>query len=180
MKEVADIELGKKLDKVAIIISIAVVGLVIFMRGDYKPDLGIDTTFIPRVNAILNTGVAIALLAALVMIKQKKVAAHQLMINVAMVLSALFLVGYVLYHFTNYETSYCGEGTGRTVYFTLLITHIIFAGLSLPFILFTYIRAFTGQYEAHRKLAKRVWPVWFYVAITGPIVYLMLSPCYEF
>lgn len=180
MKEVGNVALGKKLDKIAVVLSVVVVGLVIFMRGDYKPDLGFDTTFIPRINAILNSGVAIALLAALVMIKQRKVVAHQVMINVAMVLSALFLVGYVLYHFTNYETSYCGEGTIRTVYFVLLISHIVLAGLSLPFIMFTYIRGVTGQYEAHRRLARKVWPVWFYVALTGPIVYLMLSPCYQF
>lgn len=180
MNQKPNIALGKKLDRVAVVVSIAVVGLVIFMRGDYKPDIGIDTTFIPKVNAILNTGVALALIVALVMIKQKNKAAHQMAINLAMVLSALFLVFYVLYHFTNYETGYGGEGTMRTVYFTLLISHIVLAGLSLPFILFTYIRAYTGQYEAHKKMARWVWPVWFYVAVTGPVVYLMLSPYYQF
>lgn len=173
-----NVELGKKLDRVAVLLSIVVIALVIFMRGDYKPDIGIDTTFIPRINALLNTGVALALVAALVFIKRGNVIAHRSAVFVAMVLSTFFLLFYVLYHFTNYETSYCFDGGLRTLYFILLISHIILAGLSLPFILFTFIRGYTGQVVKHKRMARLVYPVWLYVSVTGPLVYLMLAPCY--
>jgi putative membrane protein len=173
-----NVQLGKKLDRISYVISAVVIALVIFMRGDYKPDLGIDFTFIPKLNAIINSLVALVLLLALYFIKNKNIKAHQRSINVAMVLSLFFLLFYVLYHFTNYETKYCGEGLSKTIYFIVLISHIILAGVSLPFILMTWIRGFTGQITKHRKMTKWVFPVWFYVAITGPIVYLMLAPCY--
>ncbi|MEL6865661.1 MAG: DUF420 domain-containing protein [Bacteroidota bacterium] len=115
---------------------------------------------------------------ALYFIKQGRVEAHRRAIYLALGLSAMFLLSYVVYHFTTEETRYCMEGNIRYVYFTLLITHVILAGLILPFILFTFIRAFTGQYEMHRKMARWVFPLWLYVAITGPICYLMLMPCY--
>ena len=98
--------------------------------------------------------------------------------QIAILGSALFLILYVLYHFTSTETSYCGEGNWRYVYFFILITHIVLAAVILPFILFTYIRAYIGDFSRHKKLAKRVWPLWVYVSMTGPIVYLMLRPCY--
>lgn len=172
------IELGRKLDKLAYGLSIVVICLVVFMRGDYKPDLGIDTSFIPMVNAIINSLVAVVLVVALYFAKQRRIKAHQISINMAMGLSLVFLLLYVLYHFTNYETTYCGQGNIRYIYFFILITHIILAGLSLPFILLTYIRGFTGQITKHRKMTKFVFPVWLYVSITGPVVYFMLSPCY--
>ena len=96
----------------------------------------------------------------------------------AMVCSALFLLCYVAYHFTNEETRFGGEGFARTAYFVLLISHIVLAALSLPFILQTWIYGFTNQFEKHRKMAKLVFPVWLYVALTGPICYLMLQPYY--
>ncbi len=171
-------ELGKKLDKVAYVLSAIVIALVILMRGDYKPDLGFDTSFLPAVNAILNTFCALCLMMAVFFIKRRNIIMHRRMIYGAMVFSALFLLCYVLYHFTNVETKYCGEGTDRIIYFVILITHIILAGLSLPFILMTFIRGYTFQVEKHRKMAKWVYPIWLYVAITGPVVYLMLAPCY--
>lgn len=171
-------ELGKKLDKLAYILSAVVIALVIFMRGDYKPDLGFDTTGLPAVNAILNTFCALSLMAAVFFIKRKNIIMHRRMIYASMVFSALFLVCYVLYHFTNVETKYCGEGIKKTVYFIILITHIILAGLSLPFILLTFIRGYTFQVEKHKKMAKWVYPIWLYVAMSGPVVYFMLAPCY--
>jgi putative membrane protein len=95
----------------------------------------------------------------------------------AMVLSACFLLSYTGYHFTTEEILFCREGMIRSVYYVLLFSHIILAGLSLPFILLTFIRGFTGDYATHRKMAKWVFPVWLYVAATGPIVYLFLGPC---
>lgn len=173
-------ELGRKLDKVAYLVSAVVLVLVIFMRGDYKPDLGVSFSWVPLTNAIINSAVFLCLLSALIFIKRKNTVAHQRSINIAMLLSIAFLLLYVLYHFTTRETPYCGQGMKRTIYFVFLISHIVLAGLSLPFILLTYIRAYTNQYEKHRALAKKVMPVWMYVAITGPIVYWMLAPCYSF
>ncbi len=170
--------LAKKMNIAAIIISVIVLGLVAGLRPAAKPDFGIDFSFLPQVYSSINAIVAICLVMALVEIKRKNMAAHQRYIYISMGLSALFLILYVVYHFTTPETKYCGVGTIRYIYFFILITHIVLAALILPFILFTFIRAYTGQYEAHRKMAKIVWPFWFYVAVTGPIIYLMLRPCY--
>ncbi|HMU04464.1 MAG TPA: DUF420 domain-containing protein, partial [Saprospiraceae bacterium] len=143
-----------------------------------KIDLGVDFSFLPPIHAVLNTLVTICLLAAIYFIKRKEVESHRKAIYGALLFSGLFLLCYVLYHFTTEETTYCKEGAIRSVYFFLLISHIIFAGLSLPFILLTFTRGFTFQVEKHRKMARWVFPIWLYVAITGPICYLMLKPCY--
>ena len=176
MKE--NIPLAKKLGVAAWIISGAVLILVGLMRR-VKFDVGIDFSFLPPVHASFNVVVSIALLFALFYIKRKNIVAHRNSIFIAMVFSFLFLLSYVAYHFTTEETKFCMEGTQRTVYFLLLISHIVLAGISLPFILFTFIRGYTYQVERHKKLARWVWPIWFYVAISGPICYLMLRPCYS-
>lgn len=172
-----NIQLGKKLDRVAVLITVLVLFLVGLMRRT-KIDVGIDFSFLPPYHAIFNTIVAIALICALVFIKKGAIEKHRRSMNVAFLFSFLFLLCYVAYHFTTEETRYCGEGTMRTIYFVFLISHIILAGVSLPFILMTYIRGYTGQVAKHRAMSKWVWPIWFYVAITGPICYLILRPCY--
>ncbi|MEM6771925.1 MAG: DUF420 domain-containing protein, partial [Bacteroidota bacterium] len=96
----------------------------------------------------------------------------------ALGLSVLFLLCYVVYHFTTQETAYPVDAPYRTLYLTILFSHIALAGILLPFILLTTLRALVGKYEMHRKMAKIVWPLWLYVAITGPVVYLMLRPYY--
>ena len=172
-----NLPLAKKLNKGATLISIVVVLLVVMMRK-IKLDLGIDFTFLPPFYSSLNALVALVLLLALNAIKKKDVATHRRYMTVALGLSALFLLCYVLYHITTPETNYCKEGNIRYLYFFLLITHIILAALLLPFILFTYIRAYTGQIMLHRKMARLVFPLWLYVAVTGPVIYFMLRPCY--
>lgn len=172
-----NIELAKKLNRWALAISAVVVLLVVMMRK-IKIDTSIDFTFLPPVYSTLNALTAIVLLIAFYFIKQKNIEAHRKSMYVAIGLSILFLLGYVLYHITTPETKYCGEGNIRMVYFALLITHIVLAAVILPFILFTFIRAYTGQIEKHRKMAKWVYPLWLYVAVTGPIIYFMLRPCY--
>jgi putative membrane protein len=97
----------------------------------------------------------------------------------AMGLSFLFLVSYILHHLFAGETTFGGTGAIRYVYYTILATHIVLAAVILPFILFTAYRALIGENEAHRKLAKKTWPVWFYVAVTGPVVYALISPYYQ-
>ena len=171
--------LAKRLKIVAWILTVVVLGLVAAMR-EIKISLpeGIDLSFLPAVHASLNSLVALFLIIGLIMIKQKKVVAHKRAISAAMICSILFLLCYVSYHFTTPETKFGGTGTIRTVYFVLLISHIVLAAVSFPFILFTWIYGFTHQVSKHRRMAKYVFPVWLYVAITGPICYLMLRPYY--
>lgn len=174
-----NIQLAKRLNIWAWVVTVAVLLLVGLMRQVKIPvPDGWDFSFLPAFHAILNTLTALVLLASFYFIKQKNVIMHRRMIYVAMTLSVLFLLSYVTYHFTTESVKFGGEGTIRYVYFFLLITHITLAGLILPFILFTFIRAYTNQIERHRKMAKWVFPLWLYVAITGPVCYLMLMPYY--
>jgi putative membrane protein len=173
----ANIALEKKLNRIAYAVSLVVLLLVGMMRR-VKIDLGIDFSFLPPVHSSLNALCAVFLLFALYYIKQRNVTQHRRMIYAAMTCSALFLVSYVLYHFTTAETRYGGTGILRTVYFVLLITHVVLAAVILPFILLTFNRAFTHQYDRHKKMARWVFPLWLYVAISGPICYLMLRPYY--
>ncbi len=174
----ANIQLEKRLNVVAYIVS-AVVLLLVGMMRRYKVEIpGIDFSFLPPLHASLNALTAVILLAALYFIKNKQVENHRRAIYAAMTCSALFLLSYVLYHFTTPETRYGGVGVWRTVYFFFLITHVILAALTLPFILFTFTRAYTGQFARHKKMARWVYPLWLYVAVTGPVCYLMLRPYY--
>lgn len=172
-----NIPLEKKLNLLAYIVSVVVLLLVGLMRR-VKIDLGIDFHFLPPIHASLNALTAVILLTALYFIKNKQVENHRKAIYAAMVCSALFLLSYVLYHFTTPETRFGGVGSIRTVYFILLITHVVLAAVTLPFILLTFNRAYTWQIERHKKMARWVFPLWLYVAITGPVCYLMLKPYY--
>ena len=169
--------LEKRLNWIAYVVSFVVLLLVGLMRR-VKIDLGIDFSFLPPVHASLNALTALILVAAYYFIRNKNVAMHRRAIYAAMVCSGLFLLSYVLYHFTTPETKFGGEGIIRAVYFFILITHVVLAAVILPFILLTFNRAYTGQYDRHRKMARWVFPLWLYVAITGPVCYLMLKPYY--
>lgn len=189
----ANTALEKKLNIAAWIATAAVLLLVGMMRRVKIPlPDGVDFTWLPPVYSFMNALTAVLLIYGLYQIKQKNVEKHRKAIYAALTCSALFLVGYVLYHFTTPETIY-GDvnddgivdaaelaviGSMRTVYLIFLFSHIVLAGLIFPFILFTFIRAYTGQFERHRKMAKWVFPIWLYVAITGPVVYLLLYPYY--
>lgn len=165
-----------RLNTVAWVVTVIVWLLVGAMRR-YKFDISADLSFLAGLNALFNTGVTLALLSAFYFIKNKNIEAHRRSIYVAMGLSAGFLLSYVGYHFTNEEIEFCKEGVIRQVYYFILFSHIILAGLSLPFILLTFIRGYCGDYEKHRKMANWVFPVWLYVAATGPLVYFFLLPC---
>ncbi len=157
-----------------------VVFAVVVLLGRVKLDvnLGFDIHIFAKINAIINSTIAILLVAALVAVKTKKFLLHKRLMMSALILSILFLVSYIAHHLLSGDTKYGGEGTIRTVYYVILITHIFLAAIILPFILFTAYRGLTGEYALHKKLAKITWPLWFYVAVTGPIVYLMISPYY--
>ncbi len=171
-------ELRKKLDVVAYILSAAILLLVALMRPANRYAVDFDTSWMPGFNAVVNSIAGVFLILAVYFIKRKNIKAHRNMIFGAMICSFFFLLTYVVYHFTTPETKYCFEGTIRYVYFFVLITHIILAGISLPFILLTFSRGFSFSIEKHKKMARWVFPVWLYVVITGPVVYLMLKPCY--
>lgn len=173
-----DSSLRKKLDIAAYIISAVVLLLVGYMRQADRIPVSFDTMWMPGFNALVNTAAGVCLVFALYFIKKKNIIAHRNFIFAAMGLSAIFLLVYVVYHFTTPETTYCKEGTIRYVYYFLLLTHIALAGLSLPFILLTFNRGFTFSIIKHKRLARWVLPLWLYVVITGPVVYLMLKPCY--
>jgi len=156
-------------------------------------DLGFNPHLFAKANAIINSVVAFLLLAGLVTIKQKKYSLHKMIMLSAMALSILFLLCYIGHHLLAGETRY-GDinhdglvddaerlqvGGLRTLYYIILVTHIPLAAIILPFILFAAYRALTGEYEQHKKLTRITWPVWFYVAVTGVIVYYMISPYYS-
>lgn len=171
--------LSKKLGVAAWILSAAVLLLVVAMQKIKLPlPDGWSTGFLPPFHAGLNAFAALVLIVSLIFIKLGNVKLHRATMVLAMILSVLFLLSYVSYHMTNDPTRYGGVGAMRTVYFILLITHIVFAAVSLPFILFTFIAGWTNRFTAHRKLARWVFPMWLYVAVTGPICYWMLKPYY--
>ncbi len=174
-----------------------IVFAVVTVLGRYnlagKTTFSFDVHVFARVNAFINGTVAVLLLAGLYFAKQKNFALHKKIMITAMILSVLFLVSYICHHLLAGETMYgetdvipglseaekAAAGGSRTIYLLILLTHIPLAGLALPFILFSAYRALTGEYEKHKNLVRIVWPVWFYVAVTGVIVYLMISPYYQ-
>lgn len=176
-KNEPDIRLARRLSVIAWVISVIVLLLVGIMRR-VKLEVDIDFSILPAVNATINTCTAVVLIMAYYFIRRKQIERHRRMMYLALTLSFVFLLCYVLYHFTTPETLFCREGWIRTLYFIILISHVVLAAVIFPFVLFTFIRGFTGQFARHRKMARWVYPVWLYVAISGPVVYLLLSPCY--
>lgn len=175
-------------------VSFVVFAAVVFL-SKYKldVDLGFDVHVFAKANAIINSMVAILLLAGLFTVKQKKYELHKKIMLTAISLSVLFLLSYIAHHLLAGDTKF-GDlnhdgivsidekalaGNLRIFYYFILITHIPLAAIILPFILFTAYRALTGEYDKHRKLVRVTWPVWFYVAVTGVVVYLMISPYYN-
>lgn len=136
--------------------------------------------FLPAFNAIVNATSTVLLILSLYLIKRKKISAHKKLNILTFVLSSLFLVSYIIFHATGIKTTYGGEGTIRSVYYFILITHIILAAIVLPLVLFSFRSGLQMQVEKHRKLVRWSYPIWLYVTITGVIVYLMISPYYTF
>jgi putative membrane protein len=139
---------------------------------------GYDFSFLPPIYASVNGLTAVLLIAAFIAIKNKMRALHERIMKTCIFLSASFLIMYVLYHMTSDPTPYGGNGGWRYVYFFILVSHIVLSVAVIPLVLFTLVRALSGNFERHRALAKFTFPVWLYVAVTGVIVYLMISPYY--
>jgi len=134
--------------------------------------------FLPPIYATLNAFTAMLLIAAFWAIKNKKIALHEKLMKTAIIFSVLFLVLYVAYHMTSDSTKFGGEGIIKIVYFVILITHILLSVAVIPFVLITYVRAITNQVMLHKKIARFTFPLWLYVAVSGVIVYIMISPYY--
>ena len=188
----------KKNDQLAYILigvfSVVVFAVVTFLS---KFTLGVELPFdkhiFALINAVINTAVAVLLIAGLVAVKQKNYRLHKTIMMTAMIFSLLFLVTYIAHHLLAGEAKFGDAnfdgvvddaekallGNTRPFYLILLGTHIVLAATSLPFILWTAYRALTSDFVAHKNLAKKVWPIWFYVAVTGPIVYLMIKQYYN-
>ncbi|WP_207497288.1 DUF420 domain-containing protein [Aridibaculum aurantiacum] len=176
------------------IFSVVVFTVITFLgRIELDVEPGFDIHIFAKINALTNTAVAVLLVWALVAVKNKNYALHRNVMYGAMLLSIVFLVSYIAHHLLAGEARFgdldhdgvvsaeekLQAGSIRIVYLVLLITHIILAAFILPIILLTAYRAMTGEWQRHRKLAKYTWPLWFYVAVTGPIIYLMISPYYK-
>ena len=156
---------------VSIVIPIAVAALF-GIRVD-----GVDFSFLPPFYAGINGLTAILLVSALIAIKSKNMALHQRLIQVCLVLSLLFLLCYVAYHMTSDSTPYGGDMKG--LYYFILISHILLSIAVIPLVLFTYLFAWEGKFDKHKKWTRFAFPIWLYVAVTGVIVYLMISPYYK-
>lgn len=139
---------------------------------------GYDFSFLPPIYASTNGLTAILLVISYVAIRKGNRQLHERLNKVCIGLSAAFLVLYVLYHMTSAPTPYGGQGWLRPVYYFILVTHIVLSVAVVPMILFTFSRALAGNFDRHKGLAKFTFPVWLYVAITGVLVYLMISPYY--
>ena len=163
-----------------IAVSVIVFGAVVAL-GRVKLDvqLGFDERIFAKINAAINSTVSVLLLLGLITVKSKKYLLHKRIMITAIILSCLFLVSYICHHLFTGETKFGGEGTIRYIYYFILGTHIVLAAIILPFILFTAYRSMIGEFARHKKLARITWPIWFYVAVTGVVVYFMISPYYN-
>jgi putative membrane protein len=167
--------------------------VVLLSRFKLQIDLGFDVHIFAKANAIINSLIALLLVAALVAVKNKRYGLHKKFMVAALILSVVFLVSYIAHHLLAGEAKFgdsnhdgvvsadeiAAVGNWRIVYYVILATHILLAAIILPFILYTAYRALIAEFPAHKKLARITWPLWFYVAVTGPIVYWFICPYYH-
>ena len=158
------------------IISIAIPVVVALLFGIKLPNIE-PLTFLPPIYASINAITSILLISALIAIKNKKMKLHRSLMQTAIFCSVIFLLMYVAYHITSVPTKY--EGEMIITYRVILISHIILSIVVIPLVLHSYIRAYLGDYQAHKKIVRYAYPVWLYVAVTGVIVYIMISPYYS-
>ncbi len=172
----------QKYNKWIVVLSIAIPLVVALLFGVNLRKMGYDVkplTFLPPIYATINGVTAIVLVWAVWAVKNGKRTLHERLMKLAITLSVLFLGMYVAYHMTSESTKYGGEGILRYIYFFILITHICLSVVIIPFVLVTYVRALAQNFDRHKKLARITYPLWLYVAVTGVVVYLMISPYYS-
>ena len=174
------IQSSKFIQNLILVISVVVPALVALLF--YGPALNIETnielSFFPKFHAGLNSIASVALLAGGYFIYKKNIQAHKASMLLAFFVSTIFLLSYVFYHSVSTPTSYGGEGILKVVYYFILITHIFLAAIVLPFILFTFYRALSNDFEKHKRIARWTYPLWLYVTVTGVLVYFLISPYY--
>ena len=169
-------QITKKYNKWIVILSI-VIPLVIAGLFRVKIDVELPV-FLPPIYASINAITAVLLVVAVWSIKRRKRVLHERLMKTALICSVLFLVLYVLYHMTSDSTKFGGEGAVKYIYLFILLTHILLSIIIIPFVLITYVRAITADFEKHKKIARFTFPLWLYVAVSGVVVYLMISPYY--
>jgi len=169
--------LEKKYNKWIVVLSVIIPLVVAVMFGIKIPNVE-PLSFLPPIYASINGLTALILLTALWAIKNNKRTLHERLMKTAIICSVLFLVMYVAYHMTSDSTKFGGEGAIKYVYYFILITHILLSIIVIPFVLITYVRAITKNFEGHKKIARYTFPLWLYVAISGVVVYIMISPYY--
>lgn len=179
MENKASLKQQRRFNRWIAVVSVAVPVVVALLFGIRIPDVE-PLGFLPPIYASINGLTAVLLLLALWAIKQGHRRLHQQLMTTCVALSLLFLVMYVAYHMTSDSTPYGGEGAIRYLYYFILISHILLSIVVIPLVLHTYARAYLKNFEAHRKLARITFPVWLYVAVTGVVVYLMISPYYPY
>ena len=171
-----------------------IVFTAVVVLGKFRLELdpGFNVHIFATINAFINSAIALLLVAALVAVKNGKYRLHKRLMTTALILSVLFLVSYIAHQLLAGEAKFGDSnhdglvseeekllvGNVRVVYYFILATHIFLAAIILPFILFTAYRALTAEYALHKKLARITWPLWLYVAVTGPVVYWLISPYY--
>lgn len=173
--------LEKKYNKWIVVLSVAIPLVVALLFGVNLRKMGFAVeplSFLPPIYATINGFTAILLVAAVVAIKNGKRQLHENLMKTAIACSILFLGMYVAYHMTSDSTKFGGEGMIKYMYYFILITHILLSVIIIPLVLITYVRALSQRFDSHRKIAKITFPIWLYVAVTGVIVYLMISPYY--
>lgn len=163
------------------LISVTIPALVFFLFYLKPPQIHIqaDLSVLPLLNASLNFTASILLLLGLYFIKTKRIIYHRYTMLTAFTLSVLFLISYVIYHTLSEPTHFGGTGIIRSVYFFILISHITLSVVIVPLVLITLSRALQSRFDRHRRIARWTWPLWFYVTVTGVLVYIMLSPYYR-
>ncbi|MBC3785471.1 DUF420 domain-containing protein [Spirosoma utsteinense] len=169
----------KKVSRVINVLSIAIPVAVAVMLGiRQKVDLGSWTSYLPHLNAIINSLTSVLLLLGLFFIKQGNVQAHKRVMLTAFGLGSLFLVCYILYHITHESTPFGGQGWIRPVYYFLLVSHIVLSIVVVWFVLRAVYFALSGQILRHKKTVKYTFPIWLYVSVTGVVVYFLIEPYY--
>lgn len=167
----------KKYNKLIVVLSVLIPVAVGVLFGIKIPNVE-PLSFLPPIYATINGFTAVLLVIAFIAIKTKKIKLHENVMKTAIGCSVAFLVMYVAYHMTSDSTKFGGEGVIKYIYYFVLITHILLSIIIIPFVLITYVRAITNNIEKHKKIAKITFPLWLYVAISGVIVYIMISPYY--
>mgnify|MGYP002777116800 CR=1 FL=1 len=174
-------EIEKKYNPWIVALSVSIPLVVAILFGVKLKDFGIDVeplTFLPPIYATINAVTAVILVLAVMAIRRGNRDMHELLMKFAIGLSVTFLVMYVAYHMTSDSTPYGGQGFIRYVYFFILISHILLSIVIIPLVLISYVRALSQRFDKHRRIARITYPIWLYVAVTGVVVYLMISPYY--